>query len=168
MAKEGSTVSRFLMSWGLPILLILGIQHVASRGLLTERAAPELSGALVEGPMYPGLALEQKPVLIYFWGSWCGVCKAMQGSISRVAEDHRVISVALRSGSASDIRSYMEGQGFKVPTIPDPEGRIGEAYGVRGVPALFFLDQTGRIRTATVGFTTEPGIRLRLWWLERS
>lgn len=159
---------RFLTSWGLPILLVVLIQHVASRGLLTDVIAPELSGPLVEGSMYPGLSAEGKPVLVYFWGSWCGICKAMEGSINRVAEDHRVISVALRSGSLTDIRGVMEASGFKVPTIPDAEGTLGDAFGVRGVPALFFIDRSGRIRTATTGFTTEPGIRLRLWWLDRS
>ncbi len=159
---------RFLMSWGLPILLVLLIQHVASRGLLTDAPSPALTGPLVDGSLYPGLSAEEKPVLVYFWGSWCGICKAMQGSINRIAQDHRVISVALRSGSASDIRGYMEAQGFKVPTIPDDAGRLGEAFGVRGVPALFFVDRSGRIRTATTGFTTEPGIRLRLWWLGQS
>lgn len=91
----------------------------------------------------------------------------MQGSIARVAKDHRVISVALRSGSVTDIRGYMDAQGFKVPTLADETGMLGEAYGVRGVPALFFIGRNGRIRTATTGFTTEPGIRLRLWWLDR-
>lgn len=159
---------RFLTSWGLPILLVLSIQHVASHGLLTDVVAPELSGPLIDGPIYPGLSAEEKPVLVYFWGSWCAICGAMQGSISRVAQDHPVISVALRSGSVSDIRGYMETQGFKVPTIADEAGRLGAAFGVRGVPALFFIDRSGRIRTATMGYTTEPGIRLRLWWLGRS
>lgn len=159
---------RFFSSWGLPVLLIVLIQGIASRGLLTGVPVPEVSGRLVEGPMYPGIAAEKKPVLIYFWGSWCGICKTMQGTMDRVAQDHRVISVALRSGDARAIHDYMEAQGFNVPTIPDQEGQIAEAFGVRGVPALFFVDQSGLIRSATTGFTTEPGIRLRLWWLERS
>jgi len=144
------------------------IQGIGSRGLLSDVPAPELSGLLVEGPIYPGMSAEEKPILIYFWGSWCGICKSMQGSIDRVAKDHRVITVAMRSGSASAIHAYMKAQGFDVPTLPDEDGRIGETYGVRGVPALFFVDRSGLIRAATMGFTTEPGIRLRLWWLERS
>lgn len=158
---------RFLRSWGLPILLIVMVQQVASRGLVTDGVPPDLSGPLIEGHFYPGLAAEEKPVLVYFWGSWCGICKAMQGSIARVAKDHRVISVALRSGSVAEIRGYMDAQGFKVPTLADETGMLGEAYGVRGVPALFFIGRNGHIRTATTGFTTEPGIRLRLWWLDR-
>lgn len=159
---------RFFSSWGWPVLLILLVQSMASRGLVTDVPAPEISGTLVDGSRFPGVAAEKKPTLIYFWGSWCGICKSMQGSIDRVAKDHRVISVALRSGSESTIRGYMEAEGFRVPTISDEDGQLGEAFGVRGVPALFFVDRAGLIRSATMGFTTEPGIRLRLWWLERS
>ena len=155
-------------SWGLPILIVILVQAFASRGLLTDVAAPEVRGPFVDGQIYPGFATEEQPVLVYFWGSWCGICKAMQGSINRVAEGHRVITVALRSGDASEVRAYLDAHAFKVPTIPDPSGALGEAFGVRGVPALFFVDRNGRIQTAITGFTTEPGIRLRLWWLERS
>ncbi len=39
---------------------------------------------------------------------------------------------------------------------------------MRGVPAFFVIDGAGMIRSAAVGYTTGPGLRLRLWWAGRS
>jgi len=158
---------QWIKSWGFPILLVAAIQVWGSQGLLTDSEAPNIQGHLVEGQPYPGLLSENKPTLVYFWGSWCGICKAMEGTIGRVARDHRVVTVALRSGTSAEVMAFMRLQGWNVPTLADPEGQWAERFGVRGVPALFFVDKAGRIRSAATGFTFEPSIRARLWLLER-
>jgi len=43
------------------------------------------------------------------------------------------------------------------------QGVIGAEYGVSGVPASFVVDSAGIIRFAEVGYTTEWGLRARLW-----
>jgi len=35
------------------------------------------------------------------------------------------------------------------------------------VPTLIFVDRAGRVRAVTQGYTSESGIRLRLWWAGR-
>ena len=40
---------------------------------------------------------------------------------------------------------------------------VARRLGVGGVPASFVIDPEGRIASATVGLSTEPGLRLRLW-----
>lgn len=156
---------RLIKSWGIPIVLVVLFQFLGSRGLISDVRAPDLQGHLATGSAYEGLSAEKGPVLVYFWGSWCGICRAMQSTISAVASDHRVISVALRSGTPADVRRYQEEQGFNVPALADETGYWAEAYGVRGVPALFFVDSEGVVKSATTGFTSEAGIRLRLWRL---
>jgi len=39
---------------------------------------------------------------------------------------------------------------------------------VPGVPASFVLDPAGRIAYSTVGISTEPGLRARLWAADRT
>jgi alkyl hydroperoxide reductase subunit AhpC len=48
--------------------------------------------------------------------------------------------------------------------LNDEDGWISEKWGVHAVPASFIIDRTGRIRFVEVGYTTEIGLRLRLWW----
>ena len=48
-------------------------------------------------------------------------------------------------------------------TVLDEDGAISKRYGLRGVPAVFVLDGSGKIRFSSVGYTSELGIRIRLW-----
>jgi thioredoxin-related protein len=52
--------------------------------------------------------------------------------------------------------------------VNDQQGLIANAYGVSAVPAVFFTDSNGKIVFTTSGYTSELGLRLRLWlaaWL---
>lgn len=48
----------------------------------------------------------------------------------------------------------------------DPSGQISGQFGVQGVPTSMILDASGIIRFIEVGYTTEVGLRLRLWWVD--
>jgi len=78
-----------------------------------------------------------------------------------------VISVALRSGLAEEVRAYMAEHQLRIPVINDPDGSIAAAWGVRATPTAFVVDRHGRIRFREVGYTSEWGWRLRMWWAGR-
>ena len=158
-----SAKARSWLGWIPVIMLILSVQWVTWRGMPQEGQAPELQGIMIDGQPYPGLSSLPKPALIYFWASWCGICRMMQTTLVDIAGDVPVITVAFQSGDRAAVSRYMSKNGFEVPTIVDEEGALGQSYGIRGVPALFFLDGTGNIRYASMGYTTWFGIRLRLW-----
>ena len=110
---------------------------------------------------------QDKPLLVYFWASWCGVCRAMQSTVMAVANDTPIITVAMQSGDVATVSEYMSRRQFDVPTLVDQDGIVGSAYGLRGVPATFVVDRQGNIRSVTTGYTSELGLRLRLWWANR-
>jgi len=144
------------------IALYVGVQLIATRGLVAGTPPPiratTLDGATVDVPNGEG-----RPAVIYFWASWCQICKAMQSSIRSVAQDTPLVSVALLSGDEAEVREYVKREGFEVPVILDQEGAIGKDYGIRGVPAVFILGPDGTIRFSTIGYTSELGLRVRLW-----
>ena len=70
----------------------------------------------------------------------------------------------MQSGSSNEIAQYQAQHGL-LPTIyNDESGAISNLYNVKGVPTSFIIDSDGVIRSSVVGFTTEIGLRLRLWW----
>jgi hypothetical protein len=61
----------------------------------------------------------------------------------------------------------MRESGYRWPTLPDPNGEILKKYGLPGTPAFIIINPAGDIRFVSVGFTSEIGLRLRLWWASR-
>lgn len=106
------------------------------------------------------------PAIIYFWGEWCGVCAMMQHAVSAVSADYPVLSIALRSGTDSAVGQYLRQKQLPWQVINDPRGDIAQRYGVKVVPALFIIDADGNIVFTSVGYTSEWGLRLRLWLAE--
>ena len=145
------------------IALIAGIRAWQQRDM-PGGAAPPLSGVKLDGVPYSLTGSQGRPVLVQFWATWCTICRAEQGSISAIARDHPdTITVAMQSGSDAEVGHHMAGQGLHFPVVNDPDGRIAAAWGVHAVPASFIIGADGRIRFVEVGYTTEPGLRLRLW-----
>jgi len=109
--------------------------------------------------------ISKKPAIIYFWGSWCGICSAIQGTISSILTDYSGVTVALRSGNNATVLSYLHSHQLDWQVINDNEGTLAEAFGVNAVPAVFIIASDGEISFVTLGYVTEIGLRLRLWWL---
>ncbi len=130
---------------------------------LAGGTAPEIQAFAVDGKAFDLSQFEGKPALIYFWASWCSICKAMRHSIDAIAADYPVMTLALQSGDAAEVKRFMKAQRINIPVVPDPDGAIGRRYGIHGVPAAFVLGPDGSIRFATVGYTSELGLRVRLW-----
>jgi peroxiredoxin len=166
MPMSASKRNRWLrrLAEGLVFLAVLGAVSVYQSRNLARGEAPDLSGATVAGHRIDLHRLRGEPVMVHFWATWCPICGVEQGSVDAVARDYRVVTVAMQSGDAEEITRYLEGEGVNYPVLPDPDGRLAARYGVTAVPATFFLDEQGRIRASTVGYTSEWGMRLRLWW----
>jgi thiol-disulfide isomerase/thioredoxin len=155
-----------LRGWLLNLLLILvivaGIQWWKGRPLASGEA-PSLSGTTLEGRTLDLTSERGRPVLVHFWATWCAVCRLGNGALEAVARDHRVITVALQSGDAAEIRRYLASEGLAFDVVPDETGALARGWGVPGVPATFVLDPAGRVAFSTLGLTTEWGLRARLW-----
>lgn len=157
--------------WGrrlLELLVFLGLFLAVRAYLLrgtVEGPAPAIAAVELDGRPVSLQALHGKPVLLHFWATWCPICNLELGSIEALSRDYTVVTVAMQSGDADKVRAFMKEKGVDFPVIVDADGRIARRYGVRGVPASFFIDPSGRIRTAEIGYTSEWGMRLRLWLL---
>jgi len=134
-------------------------------------AAPPFAGQRLDGQAFdlanwraerPGDAH-----LLYFWADWCPVCKTTAGNVTAIAADWPVISIASQSGPAATVGNAMAERGYAWPTLADPPGDLLKRYGLPGVPAFIIIDPAGDIRFVSVGYTSEIGLRLRLWWASR-
>lgn len=157
---------RWLLEIGIFLLAFLLLQAWLTRDA-PRGPAPEIAGTLLDGTPVSLSALRGAPVLVHFWATWCPICGLEQGTIDALAEDHQVLSVAMDDASAADIMAYLREKGVDYPVLHDPDYVVSRAYAIRGVPTSFILDGAGNIRFVETGYTTGPGLRLRLWWAGR-
>jgi len=144
------------------VLLIAGFRHWQQRGLVSGDAPvvvlEDMHGTPVSIANYRG-----EPLLIHFWATWCGICRAEQNSIADISRDWQVLTVAVQSGDTHNVGAYLHENKLGFRVIVDEDGKLMARFGVRAVPASFILDGKGGIRFREVGYTTGPGMRTRLW-----
>ncbi len=104
------------------------------------------------------------PVALHFWAEWCPICRTEQHSVSRIAKDWPVLTVAMQSGAANDVSKVLHARQLPWATVIDQSGEVTRAHGFNSVPAFVVIDGDGVLRAPTVGYTSELGMRLRLWW----
>ena len=150
-----------VLFYGLVVLVFFSGEFLVSRGMVTGTppalAAKTITGESVVNRIASGQGL------IYFWAHWCGVCRMMQEPVSQVLKDYPGVTVALKSGTEDSVKRYLNDQGLDWPVVNDARGTIGDRYGVRGVPAVFVLNPEGNIVFTSSGYSTELGLRIRLW-----
>lgn len=156
--------------WLLEAALIFGALaalHAFQTRDLVSGAAPDFSARLLDGQQVRLSGFRGRPVLLQFWATWCPVCRLEAGSVAEIAREHAVLTVALEDSAPESIRAWLVEHGVEYPVVPDGEGYLASLYGVRGVPTSIIIDPVGNIRFVEVGYTTEWGLRLRLWWAQK-
>ncbi|WP_334154723.1 redoxin family protein [Tepidimonas sp.] len=153
--------------------VFLGVQAWLTRAT-PERWAPEgtLAWLLPDGTEGRGPWAELRaqlgpgadaPVALHVWATWCGICRAEESTVTALAAERPVVTLATRSGEAAAVRAYLRQRGLPWVTVLDADGRLAAAHGWRSVPVFAVLDAGDRLRHVTVGYTTGVGMRLRLW-----
>src|SRR5690606_19746667 len=121
MAMTRRRALRLALEIGVFVAILLAIGMYRSRDAASGQA-PTLAGISTAGAPLALDAAPGEPVLVHFWGSWCGVCRAEEGTIHALAEDHRVLTVAVGSGDRATVASYLDERGLSFPTIVDHAG----------------------------------------------
>ena len=148
---------------GVILLLALYLVHLWQTRDSIRGHAPVLSGQLIGGAPFSLATPRDKPLLIYFWATWCPVCNLTSSNIDALTDSHQVITVAMQSGDAAEIDAYLREKGLHFPVIADPQGRISQTWRVKGVPTVYLVDTNGDIRFVSVGYISTLGIKVRLW-----
>lgn len=144
------------------LLVYAGVRTYQLSGYV-QGEAPEFSATSIKGHSFNLVDYRGEPVLVYFWATWCPVCKLERGSIESLAEDYPVITVASWSEDAKAVQTYFDNEKLRRTTINDPGATLAGLYGVTGVPSFFILNGDGQIRFIERGYTTSIGLRARLW-----
>lgn len=133
-----------------------------------QPTAPNFTGARVDGGGNLSLAsLRGKAVLVNFFASWCRpACSdeapLMQETWQRYRGRGLVVLGVGWHDFRGDSRRFMREFGLTYPVVGDGSGKIGDRYGVNGVPETYLVDREGRVVDAIVGSVNTDADRARL------
>lgn len=144
------------------LIVMLGANWWKTRNV-PDGNLSEFSGVLMSGTAFSIAELAGQPVLFHFWATWCPICDLEKGSIQSISQDYPVITIASWSEGKTQVQHYMLENQLTFPVILDNSGKLAKTFGLQGVPASFILNPQGEITFVESGYTTELGLRLRLW-----
>ena len=93
-------------------------------------------------------ALKGKVVVLEFWATWCAPCVAEIPHLNQLSEEFRdkqVQFISVTDESEDIIAPFLKRQEMKSWIGLDADRSAFEAYGVRGIPRTFLIDQKGII-----------------------
>ena len=100
--------------------------------------------------------------IVYFWATWCPVCKVTSPNISRVSEDFDVLGIAVRSGEREKVQTYMQQHELYFTNKNDVDGAMTARYGINVFPTVVFC-KNGHVKMAEAGYISTLGLWLRAW-----
>lgn len=165
--KRNSRRRRY-MRWlleALIVIAILAVVHGFQTRSVVRGPAPDFKASLLDGTPVKLSDYRGQPLLLQFWATWCPICRYGQGSIDSLAREYAVLTVAMDDLSEAQLATWLREQGVSYPVALDVRGQLSGIYGVQGVPTSIIIDSAGNVRFVEVGYTTETGLRLRLWWV---
>lgn len=153
------------------MLFFVGILAVLWFGhdRLLNQTAPSFSLPGTYGGRVTLSSYRGQPVLLVFWTTSCGICRAELPIVNRLAPEFRdrgIAVVSIHLGSRDDAREYMRENHFAMTALADEDGIVGRDYGVYGVPKNVLVGANGKILRTHAGMLNERG--LRSWMNTRS
>lgn len=122
------------------------------RGVMVGSQAPEIALTDTTGAPVPLSSLRGKYVLVDFWASWCGPCRAENPNVVRVYNKFKEKGFAIYSVSLDQARANwtkaIRNDNMTWTHVSDLkfwQSAAAQQYGVQAIPATFLLDRDGKI-----------------------
>ena len=151
-----------------PLFTAAVVAWVASGVLDREAAAESAQGKEapawelkdVDGKTVKSSDFKGKVVLLDFWATWCGPCRAEIPSFIALQDKYRkdglvVVGVSLDEEGPSVVKPFMKRNKINYPIVM-ADTRIADLFGgVEGIPTTFVIDRDGKIAAKHVGLTSK-------------
>ena len=147
------------------LTLLLSLVVVAGCAALERKKepypAPEFSVSSITGEEYTFSQLKGKPLVLAIGATWCPHCMHEAPIFKKVYDRYEgrveMMGVLMKS-SQKDAEAFLKKNKLNFKIGLDPEGKVGKAYGVTGIPMIYFINREGYIVDEVFGGIEEDDL----------
>lgn len=112
---------------------------------------PDLAGKSVSLSSFKG-----RVVLVDFWATWCPPCRESIPAIKKLHTEYapkglEVLGISVDENPAA-VGPFVKKNEIPYTILLGGESDVSERYSVRGIPAIYLVDQSGNVVRHWVGY----------------
>jgi len=138
---------------GFPVAQVI---DAPSAPVAVGQPAPNFALLWEDGRGIDLAGLQGRPVILNFWATWCGPCRAEMPELVALhqANPGLVVLEINTQETLAAIRPFAEEFGMEMPVVVDEDGALRSLYDVRAMPTTLFIDAAGLIQARWAGLLT--------------
>ena len=146
----------------------LAYQTELAKKMMLNVEAPEFKLLDLNGKRVSLADMRGKVIVLDFWATWCAPCIAAMPAMEQLSKKHpEVVFLFIATqengtDATQRVKAYVKKNQFPInvlmdqPMLSNPKIYVvANAYKVKGIPAKMVIDQQGKLRFATDGYTTD-------------
>ncbi|MDP9173802.1 MAG: redoxin family protein [Planctomycetota bacterium] len=143
-----------------------GAQEMKGSGdnsALVGKPAPSFALEDLNGKKVSSADLKGQVYVLDFWATWCGPCVMSLPGLDTLYKSHKDAGLKVFALNQQEdkevVQKFEDEKKFSLTILLDADAKVGEAFGVLGIPQTVVVGKDGRVLKVFIGAMNEDPIR---------